>query len=67
MDILTGEAELANERHRDLDIWKMQGGCTYSSELKTDLIGLTAGIRRFKASLRSAWADSGASSGRGCW
>jgi len=37
-----------------LVISEMQGFCTYSSELKTDLIGLTAGIRRFKASLRSA-------------
>jgi len=126
MDIMIAEAELAKERHRNLDIWKnavaftakiygltrtfpreevfglsnqlrrasvsvasniaegskrpdpefrrfldyslgslaeidtqliiseMQGFCTYSSELKAELIGLTAGIRRFKASLRSA-------------
>lgn len=31
---------------------EMQGFCTYSQELKAVLIGLTAGIRRFKASLR---------------
>ena len=125
MDIMTAEAELARERHRNLDIWKnavaftariykltrtfpheevfgltnqlrrasvsvasniaegskrpdpdfrrfldyslgslaeidtqltiseMQGFCIYSPELKEALIGLTAGIRRFKSSLRS--------------
>ena len=31
---------------------EMQGFCTYSQELKAVLIGLTAGFRRFKASLR---------------
>ncbi len=34
-------------------ISEMQGFCTYSQELKAVLIGLAAGIRRFKASLRS--------------
>ena len=36
-----------------LTIAEMQGFCTYTTELKSELIGLTAGIRRFKASLRA--------------
>jgi len=37
-----------------LIISEMQGFCEYSPEMKIVLIGLTAGIRRFRASLRSA-------------
>ena len=36
-----------------LTIAEMQGFCAYTAELKSGLIGLTAGIRRFKASLRT--------------
>ena len=36
-----------------LTIAEMQGFCTYTTELKFELIGLTAGIRRFRASLRA--------------
>jgi len=35
-----------------LTISEMQGFCVYAVELKSEMIGLTAGIRRFKASLR---------------
>ena len=35
-----------------LTIAEMQCFCTYTTKLKSELIGLTAGIRRFRASLR---------------